>query len=200
MVVALAEVAGDGFDPRGIQRGGGAREEARRVHELAGEDPGGRRLLEGGGGMHDEAKPVRAAVVVRLLVELPDASEETGEERAVERGRGLLVFAPVRFRKGELESFREGFELMGEVAPFAHFRVGEVGGRGEFARLRLRELARFGFPPVPELPYAKEVGAGHAELRVLLVGLLLGVDRSAARVVAREGGHDGDRGGEDGVL
>ena len=35
---------------------------------------------------------------------------------------------------------------------------------------------------------------------MLLVGLLFRVDRTSARVVARERGHDGDCGGEDGVL
>ena len=80
VVVSFAEVARDGFDPRGVERGGGAREEARRVDELAGEDPRRRRLLEGGSGMWDEAEAVCAAVVVRFLVELANASEEAREK------------------------------------------------------------------------------------------------------------------------
>ena len=91
MVVPLAEVASDGFDPCGIERGGRAREEARSVDKLAGENPGRRCLLEGGSGMGNEAESVSAAIVVRFLVELPDASEETGEEGTVEGGRGFLV-------------------------------------------------------------------------------------------------------------
>ena len=91
VVVSLAEVARDGFDPRGVECGGGAREEARRVDELASEDPGRRGLLQGGSGMWDETEPVCAAVVVRFLVELSDASEEAREERAVERGGGFII-------------------------------------------------------------------------------------------------------------
>ncbi len=110
------------------------------------------------------------------------------------------MVGPYRFGEGKVKALGEGFELVGEVTPFAHLRVGEVVGRGELARLGLGEFARLVFPPVPEFPHAKEVGAGHAELRVLLVGLLFRVDGTPARVVACERRHDGDCGGEDSVF
>ncbi len=80
MVVSLAEVARDWLDPRGVKRGGGAREEARRIDEFAGEDPRRRGLLEGGSGMWNETETMCAAVVVRFLVELSDASEKAREK------------------------------------------------------------------------------------------------------------------------
>ena len=175
-VAVLCDVACKRLYPANVDLGGVARKEARGVDKFACNDPFGReglsrcRCLRAVGanawclvrraialsqnGTWVERKPerVRAAVVVRLGVEVTDAGEKPCQKRAVQRVRAAVVAFDV-----EAEVLRKVRKLSHEIAPFAHLRIREVCLWREFPQLRLRKLLRLSVPPLPEFQRAEEV-------------------------------------------
>ena len=189
MAAVAAEWACGPFNPLRLYGGGVAGEEAGRIDQLAGHYPRRGRLLERRGWMDREAQPMRAAIFALLLVELPYAAEQAGQERLVQKGGGLLGLPLPSRRERKAELLREIRQLAREVAPFAHLGVREVRLLRERSQLGLRQRGALAVPPPPQPERAEEVRAGRAELRMGLHGLLALLHRTAARVVA---GHCGD--------
>ena len=129
--------------------------------------------------MERETETVRTTVVMCFGIQRADASKQAGEQGTMERVGAAVVVGRI-----EPQPLAELFQLMREIAPFAHLRIGEVGFLGEGAGLGLRERRRFRRPPPPELERAEEVGARHAERGMGLRGLFALIDRPALRIVA----------------
>ncbi len=189
--VVLEQVRAELFDPFRLDAGDGAGVGARGLGDLRGHQPLGAALVQTGAGKDMELAVARAeiGVLVALVLGLEaDVREQAGEQRAVDGivlGR-LLVLAEAHL--GELT-----MQLAVGLAPLAQAHPRQELALTELAQLRLGVVLGLLVVMLPELEVGEEVGAFVVEALVRLVGGLLAVGGTFARVLHGQRGDDDQR-------
>ena len=175
-VLALEQMAAKFLEPLLFDGGDATRKEPRGLDQLGGDDPF-TGLARPRARVHPELDGARAGVITIGFIAHADVAEQAGEERAMDRA---VAFGLLRIHRGTgpAHFFQRPAELLVDIRPFAHPRIGEeiIATQPPQPRLGLQ---------LPQLEKREEIGALVGKAGMTLVGGGGALEGSLARILHR---------------